>query len=110
MRFEFSPLGFFLRGIARYNDNRPDIFIGAEVGVTTKASVFIGRFEIKVEGIFTSSMDPSFQTDLPNGTKSKLAPDITGGINDPMDPRRNKPIGLPKNRHELINWTLNFHF
>lgn len=74
---EYSPVGGFARGFARYNDGRTDGKLGVEAGVNSHLMLNLGKIGVGLSGEVTMSTDPSLQTDNPAGSGPLLNP-LTG--------------------------------
>ena len=71
---EYSPVGAFVRGFARYNDGRVAGKFGIEGGVNTSAMIKVGQLGLGIEGSIVSSTDPALQTGNPAGSAPLLNP------------------------------------
>jgi hypothetical protein len=98
--------GGFVRVLARYKDHRPNASFSAKAGLKTGLSTnlptlsgllpsWVSQFELKVEGIFTGSTDPTARTDVPGGATSIAAPGV---------------LGFPESTHGLVKLGITFHF
>ena len=104
--FEVSPIGLFTRGFLRYNDGREAPLAGVEGGVTGGFMVNIGRVGVGLQGAWTASTDPAFQTGLPAGEHPPgLAASPTVGTD-----QAGNPYGMPAGAHPSGQLILKFAF
>jgi len=106
-----SPVGVFGKTFVRYNDGREKPIVGVEGGLKNSITARLGRYELSVSGKLTSSTDPAYQTNLPNGSApSSIGPNLFPSKHMALKSQPNENYGWIKGHHGLATITFKVHW